>query len=110
MRGEDDTRCGRGCDAHEVETDFVGVTNAHSAAIGSRAKIGNASCVQGDPGSYACSFVRFAPPKPSVCAVAILKWTPGGDSTYTVQTTGRVPLAPGQCGPVKKVLHVLGTS
>jgi len=96
--------------ARVVETDFVDVANAHSAAIGSTAKIGKASCVQGDPGSYACSFVRAAPPKPSVCAVAILKWTPGSLSTYSVQTTGRVPLAPSQCGPVQKVLHVLGNS
>jgi hypothetical protein len=54
--------------------------------------------------------VRSVPGKNRDCAVAILNWTPHGDSTYTVQTAGKVALAPEECGPVKKVLHVLGTS
>jgi hypothetical protein len=54
--------------------------------------------------------VRSVRGKGRDCAVALLRWTPHGDSTYTVQTAGRVALAPGQCGPVKKVLHALGTS
>ena len=96
--------------AREVERHFVGVNNAHAAQIKSRARIGNASCVQGNPGSYVCSFVRTVPPKPAVCAVAMLKWTPTGTSTYTVEQAGRVALPAAQCGPVQKVLHVLGTS
>jgi hypothetical protein len=62
------------------------------------------------PGSYACSFVRTVRGTNSDCAVAILAWTPHGDSTYTVKTAGKVALAPEECGPVKKVLHVLGNS
>jgi hypothetical protein len=40
----------------------------------------------------------------------MLKWAPEGASTYTVLQSGRVDLAPAECGPVTKVLHVLGTS
>jgi hypothetical protein len=95
--------------AEEVARDLVGGTNATAAAMVG-GTIANASCLEGSPGSYACSFVRIVPGRVRDCAVAILKWTPRGDSTYTVQTAGRVALAPEQCGPVKKVLHVLGTS
>jgi hypothetical protein len=94
--------------AERVERDLVGSTKAAAASMGG-GTVANASCLQGSPGSYACSFVRAVPGKGLDCALAILKWTPHGDSTYTVQTAGRVALAPEQCGPVKKVLHVLGT-
>jgi hypothetical protein len=40
----------------------------------------------------------------------MLKWAPDGDSTYMVQTAGRVALAPSQCEPVTKVMHVLANS
>lgn len=73
-------------------------------------RIGQVSCLQGDPGSYVCSYVRAGADSP-VCAVAMLKWTPQDLSrTYSVQASGRVALAAAECGPVKKVLHVLGTS
>ncbi len=68
------------------------------------------SCLAGGDGSYACSYVRTQPGNAGTCGVAILRWTPNGASTFTVQTAGRVALAPEQCGPVTKVLHVLGTS
>ena len=96
--------------AAEVVQHLVGVSNAHAMATGSAARIGKASCVEGDPGSYVCSYVRGVSPGDRVCAVAMLKWTPNGESTYTVLQSGRVDLAPGDCGPVTKVLHVLGTS
>jgi hypothetical protein len=96
--------------AEQVERDLVGLTNAHSLAIGSAARIGHASCVSGGPGSYACSYVRIVPPGSGVCAVALLRWTPNKASTYTVTTAGRVALPANECGPVTKVLHVLGTS
>jgi len=96
--------------AVEVAQHLVGVSNAHAMATGSAARIGKASCVEGDPGSYVCSYLRVSPASAGVCAVAMLKWTPNGQSTYTVLNSGRVDLAPGDCGPVTKVLHVLGTS
>jgi hypothetical protein len=41
----------------------------------------------------------------------MLKWTPEDMArTYTVQSSGRVALMAAECGPVTKVLHVLGTS
>ena len=67
------------------------------------------SCIEGSVGSYACSFVRALPPQPGVCSVALLRWTPDAGSTYTVTTAGRVDLPATQCGPVTKVMHVLGT-
>jgi hypothetical protein len=96
--------------AAQVEQDLVGLANTHSVAIGSAARIRHASCVSGSPGSYACSYVRIVPPGGGVCAVALLRWTPDRASTYTVTTAGRVSLPPEQCGPVTKVLHVLGTT
>jgi len=96
--------------ASEVAQHLVGVSNAHAMAIGSSVRIGKASCVEGDPGNYACSYVRGASPNARVCAIAMLRWTPKGASTYTVLQSGRVDLAPAECGPVTKVLHVLGTS
>jgi hypothetical protein len=96
--------------AREVAQDFLDVNNAHATAIGSAARFGKVSCLQGDPGSYVCSYVRTVPPSAGVCAVAMLKWTPDATSTYTVQTAGRVSLTPAACGPVTKVLHALGTS
>jgi len=95
--------------ASEVAQHLVGVSNAHAMATGSSVRIGKASCVEGDPGNYACSYVRGVSTG-RVCAIAILKWTPKGASTYTVLQSGRVDLAPAECGPVTKVLHVLGTS
>jgi hypothetical protein len=68
------------------------------------------SCISGGPGSYACSYVRTLPGNAGTCGVAILRWTPNAASTFTVQTAGRVALAPAQCGPVTKVLHALGSS
>ena len=88
---------------------LAGAANARSAIVGG-GKIAHVSCLQGGPRSYACSFVRTARAKSSSCAVAILSWTPARASTFTVQTAGRVALAPSECGPVAKVLHVLGTS
>jgi hypothetical protein len=97
--------------AARVELELVGATNAAATAMAGGGTIAHASCVEGSPGSYACSFVRTEPGKKArTCAVAVLSWTPGGDSTYTVVTAGRVALEPGECGPVKKVLHVLGTT
>jgi hypothetical protein len=93
-----------------VQVDLVGSTNAAAVSLGERGTITGASCLEGSPGSYACSFVRTVRGRNSDCAVAILAWTPHGDSTYTVKTAGKVALAPKECGPVKKVLHVLGTS
>jgi len=95
--------------AEAVAEQLAGVANAHAAKVGG-AKIGHVSCIQGSPSSYACSYVRIVPAKGSSCAVAILRWTPHADSTFSVQTSGRVDLAPAECGPVRKVLHVLGTS
>ena len=88
---------------------LAGATNARSVELGG-GTIAHVSCLQGSPRSYACSFVRTSPSKGSSCGVAILLWTPEGNSTFTVQTAGRVALAPDECGPVTKVLHVLGTS
>ncbi len=96
--------------AVDVARELAGLINAHSKAIGSAARIGRVSCVQGGPGSYACSYVRVVPPAAGVCAVALLRWTPHTASTYTVGTVGRVALSPGACGPVTKVLHVVGSS
>jgi hypothetical protein len=99
--------------AARVARDLVGSANSAAVSLGSKGgggTIADASCLKGSPGSYACSFVRSVPGKSRDCAVAILNWTPHGDSTYTVQTAGKVALAPEECGPVKKVLHVLGTS
>lgn len=96
--------------AEQVEQDLVGLANTYSLDIGSAARIGRTSCVSGSPGSYACSYVRIVPPDRGVCAVALLRWTPNAASTYTVTTAGRVALPAEECGPVTKVLHVLGTS
>ena len=80
------------------------------SVVGDGGRIGQVSCLQGAPGSYVCSYVRAAG-ESAVCAVAMLKWTPEDLSrTYIVQTSGRVSLSPAECGPVKRVLHVLGTS
>jgi hypothetical protein len=95
--------------AEAVAVQLAGVVNAHAAKVGG-GKIGHVSCLQGSPASYACSYVRIESVKGSSCALAILRWTPHADSTFTVQTSGRVALAPSECGPVRKVLHVLGTS
>jgi len=94
--------------AAAVAEQLAGATNARSAMTGG-GKLGHVSCIQGSPRSYACSYVRIRS-SASTCAVAILRWTPKGSSTFTVQTSGRVALTPEQCGPVTKVLHVLGTS
>jgi hypothetical protein len=96
--------------ATRVQIDLVGATNAAALSLDESGTIAGASCLEGSPGSYACSFVRSVRGKGRDCAVAILAWTPKGDSTYTVETAGKVALAPEECGPVKKVLHVLGTS
>lgn len=93
----------------QVEGQLAGVVNAHAAATGRSERIEHVSCITGGPGSYACSFVRTAPSQSGICSVAILRWTPDGDSTYTIVTAGRVALAAAACGPVQKVLHVLGT-
>lgn len=95
--------------AEAVAVQLAGATNARSAMVGG-GELSHVSCLQGSPRSYACSFVRTTRAKGSSCAVAILSWTPTRASTFTVQTAGRVALAPGECGPVAKVLHVLGTS
>jgi hypothetical protein len=80
------------------------------SAVVDSGRIGQVSCLEGDPGSYVCSYVR-AGSDSAVCAVAMLKWTPLDMSrAYTVQSSGRVSLSAAECGPVKKVLHVLGTS
>ena len=80
------------------------------SAVVDGGRIGQVSCVEGDSGSYACSYVRPGPGS-AVCALAMLKWTPQDLSgAYTVQSSGRVGLSPADCGPVTKVLHVLGTS
>jgi hypothetical protein len=96
--------------AARVQIDLVGSPNAAAVSLGGSGTIAGASCLEGSPGSYACSFVRNVLGKGRDCAMAILAWTPHGDSTYTVKTAGKVALAPEQCGPVKKVLHVIGTS
>ena len=91
--------------AAQVARDLAGLS-----AVVDGARIGQISCLEGDPGSYVCSYVR-AGAGSAVCAVAMLKWTPFERSrTYTVQTSGRVPLAPSRCGPVQQVLHALGTA
>lgn len=80
------------------------------SAVVDSGRIGQVSCLEGDPGSYVCSYVR-AGANSAVCAVAMLKWTPLDLSrSYAVQSSGRVSLAAAECGPVTKVLHVLGTS
>jgi hypothetical protein len=94
----------------QVEHHLAGVVNVNSEAIGKAVRIEHVSCISGSPGSYACSYVRSTPSRPGICSVAILNWTPDGDSTYTVMTAGRVALSAAACGPVTKVLHVLGTS
>ena len=94
----------------QVESDLTGVANTRSIEIGSPARLVHMSCISASPGSYACSYVRIVPPNPGSCALAVLEWTPDSASTYTVKTAGRVALPPEKCGPVKKVLHVLGTS
>jgi hypothetical protein len=96
--------------AESVAGQLAGVANAHATLTGAGGRIDHVSCISAAPGSYACSYVRTIPGNGGVCAVAILRWTPQSTDTYTVQTSGRVALAPGDCGPVKKVLHVLGTS
>jgi hypothetical protein len=83
--------------AARVELELVGAANAEGTRAGG-GTIAHASCVQGSPGSYACSFVRREPGRAGTCAVAILSWTPDGDSTYTVVTAGRVALEPGEWG------------
>jgi hypothetical protein len=95
--------------AEAVAAQLAGATNARSAMVGG-GTIAHVSCLHGGARSYACSYVRTSPAKGSSCAVAILLWTPQLASTFTVQTAGRVALAPSRCGPVTKVLHVLGTS
>ena len=94
--------------AAAVAIQLEGAVNARSGMTGG-GRIDQASCVAGDPGGYACSYVRTVRSERS-CGVAILRWTPDADSTFTVQTAGRVALAPSACGPVTKVLHVVGTS
>ena len=95
--------------AEAVAAQLAGVADAQAAKAGG-GTIEHVSCLQGSPASYACSYVRTVPARGSACAVAILSWTPHGASTFTVQTAGRVALPPGDCGPVRRVLHVLGTS
>lgn len=80
------------------------------SAVVDGGRIGQVSCIAGGPGSYVCSYVR-AGANSAVCAVAMLAWTPQNLSgMFTVQSSGRVALAAAECGPVTKVLHVLGTS
>jgi hypothetical protein len=96
--------------ATSVAGQLAGVADAHATLTGEGGRIDHVSCVSAAPGSYACSYVRTIPGNGGICAVALLRWTPKSMDTYTVQTSGRVALAPEQCGPVRKVLHVLGTS
>jgi hypothetical protein len=96
--------------AAAVAGQLSGVANAHATLTGDGGRIAQVSCVSAAPGSYACSYVRTIPGNGGICAVALLRWTPESADTYTVQTSGRVALAPAACGPVRKVLHVLGTS
>jgi len=96
--------------AEAVAAQLAGVANTHATLTGAGGRIDRVSCVSAAPGSYACSYVRTIPGNGGVCAVALLEWTPESQDTYTVQTSGRVALSPARCGPVRKVLHVLGTS
>jgi hypothetical protein len=96
--------------AGAVAGQLAGVANAHATLTGAGGRIEHVSCISGGRGSYACSYVRTVPGNGGVCAVALLRWTPHSASTFTVQTSGRVALAPGRCGPVTRVLHALGTS
>jgi hypothetical protein len=96
--------------AAAVAGELAGVTNAHATLTGEGGRIGHVSCVSAAPGAYACSYVRTIPGNGGICAVALLRWTPDGADTFTVQTSGQVALPAAQCGPVKKVMHVLGTS
>jgi hypothetical protein len=100
----------RGPTAAAVADQLAGASNARSEMTADGRRISHVSCISGGPGSYACSYVRTVPGKGVTCALAILRWTPSGASTFTVQTAGRVALPPRRCGPVAKVLHVLGTS
>jgi hypothetical protein len=96
--------------AAEVAAQLTGVANNHATLTGAGGRIAQVSCIAGGRGSYACSYVRTIPGNGGICAVAILEWTPDAASTYTVKTSGRVSLPAARCGPVTKVLHVLGTS
>jgi hypothetical protein len=96
--------------ASSVAGQLAGVTNAHATLTGEGGRIGHVSCIAAAPGAYACSYVRTIPGNGGVCAVALLRWTPDTADTFTVQTSGQVALPAAQCGPVKKVMHVLGTS
>jgi len=97
-------------EASSVAGQLAGVVNAHATATGAGGRIDHVSCVSAAPGSYACSYVRTIPGNGGVCAVALLRWTPESASTFTVQASGRVALPAAECGPVRKVFHVLGTS
>ena len=97
-------------DAQTVAVQLAVAANARSRMTAGGGRIDHVSCIQGGPDSYACSYVRTVPSRGNSCAVAILRWTPNPSSTYTVQKAGRVRLAPEACGPVTRVLHVLGTS
>jgi hypothetical protein len=82
---------------------FTGVTNMYASEHGDGTSVGDAHCVQAEPGRYMCSYLSTVQGV-KACHLMQAQWTPESPSAITVTLAGRTS----RCGTLRDAIRSLG--
>jgi hypothetical protein len=82
---------------------LVTSTTEYAKENGASLKVERADCVEPVPGRYMCSYALRGPSGTDSCHLMQARWTPAGDSLFTVTLAGRTR----NCANLSDALHSL---